>query len=532
MALASKAQAYLVPPELFSSPHLLLNYDRWMKASAEFNSPGSPTAVFRDLVHIAYDTDIGRPWGPALFPEMNNRFQAFKKLFCPAINNEMLCQKIGTVNKGIDLLHIKIALSDEKVLLELQKILKLSIVAIQFQGPAKDLNLWASPLMSWGVGSLLFWNEDAVRFPVLIYEDLLLTDLESYAAGFRQDSHPGFVSHSKEGLQLNDTLLKSQAMEFADRWKRGAEAFQKSPSEVGLSANTVIYSTEFLYQRLYVEKQPQMELLYQKQLKELELAVIEAPDIQPHLVRYQNLRREGNYPLEIYQHFAHAGLEELVLVQNAYLWKLQKQGTQPPVFGLPEGWKLFSRQLMESLLSLQKGASETLFLLIELSTQSDPVANHAAVLHQLSNPQMVRALLYEMLNVILEMGPYKNSNHFAKYQDLLSMDDVFEESYIKNQRPEMIPLFETEGSWVKISNRDLADKKKIIKTFLWPSEGKVQPIALFRLGRSLLAQIKEAELKDLAMTIRKSRGLIGEEVIDGVGPSNAPLPTRIPGLPL
>lgn len=522
----------MVPPELFSSPHLLLDYHRWMKASAAFNYPDTPTAVFRDLVHIAYDTDVGRPWGQGLFPDMNNRFQAFKKIFCPEIKNEMLCQKIGRVTKGIDLLHIKMALSEESVILELQKILRLSIATVQFQGPAKDLNLWASQIMSWGVGSLLFWNETPVRFPVLLYEDVLLTDLESYAAGYRQDSHPGFVSHSKEGLQVNDTLLKSHAMEFADRWKRGTEAFQKLPTSVGPNANTVIFSNQFLYQRLYLEKHSQMELLYQKQLKELELGVLEAPALQAHLARYQNSRREGNYPLEIYQQFAYEGLMELVLVQNAYLWKLQKQGTQPPKFGLPEGWKLFSNQLMESLLGLQKGASETLFLLIELSTQSDPVGSHAAVLQQLNNPQMVRALIFEMLNVILEEGPYKNSNHFAKYHALLSLDDVFDEGFIKDHRPEMIPLFASTGSWQKISAMSAIDKKKTMKTFIWPSEGKVQPIALFRLGMALLAQMTDADFKDLALTIRKTRGLLGDAVTDGAGPNSARLPTRIPGLPL
>src|SRR6185312_16915021 len=64
----ANASAYAPPAELITSPGLLLDYVSWDRADRAFNAAESETHVYRDLVEIAYDEEIQRPWEAEYFP--------------------------------------------------------------------------------------------------------------------------------------------------------------------------------------------------------------------------------------------------------------------------------------------------------------------------------------------------------------------------------------------------------------------------------------------------------------------------------
>ena len=387
---------YQVPLEIVTSPVLLINYVDWVKKLDEFVVPDSETRSFRELVHIIYDAQIGRPWGERYFPEADLRLKTFRSKVCQHFEKTQICQAPESLTSPEHISVVVNGLLDKTFLKLAQERWKLRIDSVEFLTGTNPFDLWVTKEGQKTVENMTFWNLTPVNVPFVSVKPILLEDVQSYLVGFSQSIHNAISAQSKNQVLINENFVKTRAMEFGDKWKAATEAY-----EIYGKKRSVLYSNEFQLYRMHLDN---VDALKKKYSEFLEIVKSDAKH-EKHLKRYLKDNAEKKFPNEVYHAVAYELLSSLLKMQQGYLYAAEIQRHHVSA----------RMRVLESLATVQKNFGKLSLFLVEIATRSEPLTSNAAIIDQVVLPDIAQTYMTEMFKVIFEKDDYADKKLFSKF---------------------------------------------------------------------------------------------------------------------
>ena len=479
LCVSSVALAKIPDADLFNNPALLIDYQRWIQENNQFTAPGTDRRLFVDLVKIAYDWDLQRPWGDAFFPEATKRLKAFQAQVCDVTLKQDVC-KLGSLTKAEDVPVLQAALRSVDLRKELGKRWGIRIIA------------WCLPLHDCGFSFLAgvdggqetlsasFWKLKADPLALHRLEFELVPDRDNYRAGFDSKEVPALLAQSDGGAFVNEWQTKQRAITLATTWKNAV-------SHPRSSMDPIIDAVEVQFQRMSEEQRS----VFEKTYSDLRKAVEGHPTL---VQRFEAEKAAHQYPDEVYQSIVHGEFMDILRIEAGYFHLATKQRVLTSE----------RQKAMESLLTLQRYTQSPSMFAMELTTLLDPFSSHASVLDQNADFGLAATYVTENLNAILGLDIYAGAPLFPHIGAGLKNAALFNETILKNQAPEVL---------VKLAGRDfvsleVAEQLNILRLYLAPS-GKSKTMALMRMGTLFLSTASAAELRELAGVIHVARSFDG-----------------------
>jgi|GEM_PF-5456793 len=477
LVVALTAHAANPDPALFGSPAMLVDYRDFSSRASNFNTVGSETRAFSDLVEILYDWDNNRPWGSDFFPVANERLKEFRARVCPMVPGLGACFAPRVIWSGTE-----IAL--------LQKSL-LASPALSSLGQRWGLEIapWVRPLREPAFSLLIgetdasapveaaYWNLPAAKVEWRTFRHTYLNDKDNYRAGFDQKDVGALFSHFGRNMRLNDWLLRDRTMGFAASWKHAIGA-----SEHWNPTNPIVEAPARLFLKLREEQAARFEHYFE---------ILKDKVTGEHLQRFEKERAAGEYPEEIYQHVAYEQLREILQIQGSYFARTLELRKNTSV----------RQKSLESLLTIQRYHSSPRIFAMEMITMMEPLSSRAFVLDAATDLGIVQALVMEELKAVLGSEPYVGKALFPAVGKSLLEPELFRATYLDEYAPDI----KEQLAGRDFTTLDIEEQLRIFKLYLQPKPGKFRPMALYRMGVLLLATASDADLRQLADVVHEAR---------------------------
>lgn len=480
----ARAETYMPSPDLMGSPALLQDYVSWDKAYTAFYSPGSDSRAYVDLLDIIYDREISRPWGEAYFPEAGQRLQNFRSFLCPSLPSPQprLCTIPAKMASDQDVTDLAKGLEDKALTQALEKRWGIEIDPVTLPNASHALNFEV------GYGAKTsetasFWDLSPASLSWFTMIPIV-TDADTYRAGFEGDDFPSQFALSGDSVVLNDWQVRDRSMVFASHWKFNVDFNKKYPPK-----DPAAESEELLYQALYDENQDRFQSVYAQLLPK-------AQGNEDVLARFLKEKSQNDYPEEVFQYVAYSMLSELVRVQGDYYGLADKQRRHTSA----------RQKSLESLLTLQRYASSWRMFLVDWETLAMPFTSHSAVLDQTTDFATATAFSLEQLNLILGLDVYAKTDYFARYRYAILADELFNEDYLKANQPDIYrELLQPDGTLKRVTDLGDADQLRFLRQYLTTTDGQPNEFGISRMSSVFRVRVREKDLREIADIIHAAR---------------------------
>ncbi len=478
----TSAQAYVPTPAILQSPALLIDYPNWFRDLDAFRA--SPeTRSYSELVEILYDREIEREW-VNYFTEANSRLSAFRALICPTAGAVLCTEPLKLTSDG-DLRTLFGALTNPASLAFFASRWGITIHPVTLPGVSLPFNIIAAKNEKTETSTASYWNYKPANIISHVLTPLEY-DVNSYEANMNGEQFPAQFALTEGQAVLNDWIIRDRSMDFAQIWKRKIEANEKNTAQ-----DPLLYSEQILLQNLYQENQDAFARTYEEYLP---LVNSDAAT----KARFLKERAEQHYPEEIFQHVAYDLLSDLVRVESRYY-----------VIAETERKNLSERQkALEALLTMEQYGASTRAFLLEVTTRSDLIVGHAAIIDEIADPLLALTFALEHLKVVLGMEVYGKENLFSHYQYALLTDSLFNPEYLKEYQPTLYKeLVNSDGSVKNVSRMAEADQLRILREYVTANDGSgnANPSGVIRLWDVFAAQVTLADFRALAPIIHSAR---------------------------
>lgn len=462
----------------------LIDAPQWAKESNEYLMRGSETLAYHKLVTIVYDWEIGRPWGEAYFPEAQNRLADFRDKVCTGYNLigtqsklPLICNYPLTVKNQSDVIALAESLKDAVSRKWLEQRWGLKIHSVILPNKPDSFNIIAFSSEATESGPVKFWDLKTQNVTMSTVFPLEM-DVGSYYDGYKNINFPSQMYFSAKKIILNDLQLRFRALKFGNDWHQAIMRQNKS-----LQLNPIFDSIDIQFNQLYIESIDIFESVFQK----TKLNKTASPTF--------DIKGNKNYPQEVFQHVAYQMLKEIMWIQGAYF---SVSINQKPEMNS-------GHRALKALLTLQKYALSWRMFLLELQTRAAPLNSHAAVLDQMFNETLAGIYDSELIRAVLEEDVYSSYGLFDKMGYTIVSNSLFEEPYLSESKPRIYKELKSIG--VDFKDLDQKSQIRLLKEYIHTQDGKIDRIALARIGAVFKVNITENDLRQLAQIIHDVRFL-------------------------
>lgn len=382
-------QAFVPDTSLANSPALLANYTDWVRDFDAVTARGSAARAFRELTIALYERTLEGPRNERAFADFNTKLAELRRHLCAG--EAPVCTLPERVNDDLELQAIADVLTSPRVIEAMRTRYGVDVQPITFLNSQRTFDLLMSRRVEHDKRNVDLWGM-APRDVQTTFATPVQRSVDSYRASIERSTFPGIFAMGREGVVIDDWLLRDRAMAFAHTWKTSTAINDGEPLQHPISD-----ANDIQYRRLRDELRGEFDAAYEQLLPRT------SGDAEVR-ARFERERAEGDYPAEVYQHVAYTHLREMVRLQSGFY-----------VLALAERPDASPRQMaLESLLTLQRYTPAFRFFLAELASQSQPIFARAAVIDQMADPMLAFTYVTEQLRAILGEDVYAGDDLYDR----------------------------------------------------------------------------------------------------------------------
>ncbi|MEZ0315241.1 MAG: hypothetical protein ACAI38_26000 [Myxococcota bacterium] len=474
-------QPFVPDPSMAHSPALLVNYTDWVRDFDAVTERGTAARAFRELTIALYERTLEGPRGERGLADFNTKLAELRRHLCAG--DAPVCTLPERVNDDLEMQAIADVLTSPAVIEAMRARYGFDVQPVTFLNSQRTFDLLMSRRVETDRRTVAVWDMRP-REVHTTFATPVQRGLDSYRASIERGSFPGVFAMGREGVVVDDWLLRDRAMAFAHTWKRSIDMNSGEPLEHPISD-----ANDLQYRRMREELRGEFDAAYERLLPRV------AGDAEVR-ARFERERAAGDYPAEVYQHVAYPHLREMARLQSSFY-----------VLALAERPDSSARQMaLESMLTLQRYTPAWRFLLTELASQSQPIFARAAVIDQMADPVLAFTYVAEQLKAILGDDVYASEALYERMSYAVLADELFEPRYLREYQPEIHrELLQSDGSLRRVADLPRADQVRLLRRYMVNADGTTSPTGVVRMRSVLTTRIREDDLRHLAGVIHRAR---------------------------
>ena len=474
-------QPFVPDARLANSPALLASYADWVRDFDALTERGSASRAFRELTIALYERTLEGPRGERALADFNTKLAELRRHLCSG--ESPVCSLPERVNDDLELQAVADVLTSPSVIAAMRARYGVDVQPITFLNSPRSFDVLLSRRAVSEARRVALWEMGPRDIQTTLVTPVQ-RGVDSYRASIERSSFPGIFAMGREGVVIDDWLLRDRAMAFAHTWKTSIALNAGEPLGHAISD-----ATDLQYRRMREELRGELDAAYAQLRPRVEGDAEVA-------ARFERERAAGDYPAEVYQHVAYAQLREMVRLQSSFY-----------VLALAERPDASPRQMaLESLLALQRYTPAWRFFLTDLASQSQPIFARAAVIDQMADPLLAFTYVAEQLKAVLGEEVYAAEGLYDRMSYAVLADELFEPRYLREYQPDIYrELLLPDGSLRRVAELPRADQIRLLRRYMVNADGTTSSTGIVRLRSVFSSRVREDDLRHLAEVIHRAR---------------------------
>lgn len=483
LALQPPTQGFVQDTTLLNSPALLADYAAWVRDFDAVTERGTATRAYRELTIALYEHALNPRQDERYWTDLNAKLATFRQHF-----GDSGVTLPAEVRDAAGVLRLGDALVDRRMVELMRDRYGVNVHPVTYLNSPRDFDLLMSRRDAQSERTARLWDMQphAVR---TTFATPVQRGVDAYRAGIAMSTFPGLFAMGREGVVIDDWLLRDRAMAFAHAWKRSLDGSAGDPL-----THPIADAVDLQYRMLRDESRAELDAAYDRLLP----LVAGEPQVR---ARFARERAAGDYPAEVYQHVAYANLRAMLQLQGDFY-----------VSALAERPETSQRQLgLQSLLTLQRYTPAWRYFMTELSTQSQPLFARAAVIDQVADPVLAFTYVAEQLKAILGSEVYAQDDLYDRMRYAILADELFEPRYLREYQPAIHQeLLQPDGSLRRVSEMPRADQIRLLRQYMTNPNGTTSATGIVRMRSVLTSRVREDDVRRLAEVIYSRRAEVAQ----------------------